>query len=102
MKNKVKEEHLRKILEESTVKIVATDNGVIVAGNLIEVLGTFSELVAQLNRGVLTSMLNAAFKKGLDMATEDKTENIKKSNNDIDKLKKILKELNELMGEIDE
>ena len=102
MKNKVKEEHLRKILEGSTVKIVATDNGVIVAGNLIEVLGTFSELVAQLNRGVLTSMLNAAFKKGLDMATEDKTENIKKSNNDIDKLKKILKELNELMGEIDE
>lgn len=102
MKNKVKEEHLRKILEGSTVKIVATDNGVIVAGNLIEVLGTFSELVAQLNRGVLTSMLNAAFKKGLDMATEDKTEDIKKSNNDIDKLKKILKELNELMGEIDE
>ncbi len=86
MKTNLNKENLEKLLKDSKVTLISTNKGCVIEGNLVNIMGAFSMLVNQLNKGVPRDLLKYAFKSGLKEKPNDKE-------NDEEETKKALRSM---------
>lgn len=96
MKNKITDKEMKMVLDGARTKIIASNKGVAVEGNLLEVVKTTEILIHQLYKsGVSKRVLENAFNNaiGKEETKEEKNTKVKEK----EELKKIMKDFVEAL-----
>lgn len=98
MKNKITEKEIKMVLDGARTKIIASNTGMAVEGNILEVVKITGILIHQLKKsGVSEKLLKDTLNSAL--GTKDLSEEkAKKNSNDKKELREFLKGLNEALA----
>lgn len=109
MENKNINEEIRKFCDETTktetkVAILATNKGIMVAGNVVYLLSTLTMILSEMRKnGVPEKLLKDTFelsmKSDSELEEQAKAVNEKKFDNKIEKIEKLLNLLKEINNE---
>lgn len=98
MENKITEKEMKKVLDGARTKIIASNKGMAVEGNILEVVKITEILIHQLKKsGVSEKLLKETFNNALETETFNE-EKAKKSGNEKKELREFLKGLKEALA----
>lgn len=98
MENKITEKEIKMVLDGAKTKIIASNIGIAVEGNILDVVKITGILINQLKKsGVSEKLLKDTFNStlGTKKLSEEK---VKKNSNDKKELREFLKGLNEALA----
>ena len=98
MENKITEKEMKMVLNGAKTKIIASNIGMAVEGNILDVVKITGILINQLKKsGVSEKLLKDTFNSslGIEKLSEEK---VKKNSNDKKELREFLKGLNEALA----